>query len=134
MITILSSMAYYDQIGQFDKWTQAELSFFKSAQVPVGCAGFTVVVLTVTFHCILMAYCVSLFLRNTTWSRLGASWSAVAQVATGDVLGYLKHATEAGDNDFQARLNADGLESSKVLMKEVGGEISICISAKDKEK
>lgn len=28
MITLLTSMAYYDQMGQFDKWTQAELTSF----------------------------------------------------------------------------------------------------------
>lgn len=134
MITLLSSMAYYDQTGQFDKWTQAEVSFFKPAQVPVGFAGFTVVILTVTFHCILVAYCVLLFIRNTTSSRLGASWSAVAQVATGDVLGYLKHATQASDSDFEARLKMDGLKSSKVYLEDVHGEVSISISGKDGEK
>lgn len=134
MITLLSSMAYYDQMGQFDKWTKAELTSFKTAQVPVGYIGFTVVMITVAAHCILVAYCMSLFLRNTTLSRLGASWSAVAQVATGDVLGYLEHATQASDNDFQTRLKADGLESSKVCLQEVEGQVSISISGKDRHK
>lgn len=29
MITLLSSMTYYDQMDQFDKWTQAEVAFFE---------------------------------------------------------------------------------------------------------
>lgn len=134
MLTLLSSMAYYDQMGQFDKWTQAEMTFFQTAQVPVGYVGFTVVTLTVLAHCILVAYCVSLFLRKTTLSRLGASWSAVAQVATGDVMDYLEHAMLASDNDIQARLKADGKKSSKVRLEEVDGQVSISIIRKDEEK
>lgn len=134
MITLLSSMAYYDQMAQFDKWTQAEVTFFKTAQVPVGYVGFAVVAITVLAHCILVAHCVSLFLRKTTLSRLGASWSAVAQVATGDVMEYLEHATQASDNEVQARLKADGKESSKVCLEEVDGQVSVLITGKDEEK
>lgn len=134
MITLLSSMAYYDQMSQFDKWTQAEVTFFETAQVPVGHVGFAVVTGTVIAHCILVAYCVSLFLRKTSLSRLGASWSAVAQVATGDVMEYLGHATQASDNDFQARLKTDGKESSKACLEEVDGQVSVSIIRKDEEK
>lgn len=134
MITLLSSMAYYNQMVQFDKWTQAEVTFFETAQVPVGCFGFAIVTITVIAHCILMAYCVSLFLRETTLSRLGASWSAVAQVATGDVMEYLKHATQASDRDVQAGLKADGKKSSKTCLEEVDGQVSIFIIRKDEEK
>lgn len=134
MITLFSSMAYYDQMGQFDKWTQAKVTFFQTAQVPVGYFGFAVVTITVIGHCILVAYCVLLFLRKTALSRLGASWSAVAQVATGDVREYLGQATQASDDDFQARLKADGKHSSKVCLEEVDGQVSISIIGKDEEK
>ncbi|KAI3392944.1 hypothetical protein diail_4961 [Diaporthe ilicicola] len=121
-------------MGQFDKWTQAELTLFQTAQVPVGYVGFSVVTITVVAHCLLVAYCVSLFLRKTTLSRLGASWSSVAQVATGDVMKYLGHATWASDDDFLGRLKADGVKSSKVRLEEVDGQVSISIIAKDGEK
>lgn len=134
MITLLSSMAYYDQMVQFDKWTQGEVTFFQTAQIPVGYVGFAVVSITVAAHCILVAYCVSLFLRKTTLSRLGASWNAVAQVATGDVQEYLEHAAQGSDHDFQARLKADGKKSSKVCLEEVDGQVSISIIRKDEEK
>lgn len=134
MITLLSGITYYDQMAQFDKWTQAEVAFFKTAQVPVGYVGFAVVATTVIAHCILVAYCVSLFLRKTTLSRLGASWSAVAQVATGDIMEYLGDATQASDNDFQARLKADGKESLKACLEEVDGQVSVSIIGKDEEK
>lgn len=134
MITLLSSMAYYDQMGQFDKWTQAELTSFKTAQVPVGCAGFAVVTITVMAHCILVTHCVSLFLRKTSLSRISASWSAVAQVATGDVMEYLEHSTHASDDNLQARLKADGVEASKVRLEEVDGQVTISIIGKNGQK
>lgn len=134
MITLFSSMAYYDQLGQFDKWTQAEVTFFQTTQVPVGYIGFTVVTVTVIAHCILVSYCVSLFLQKTTLSRLGASWSAVAQVATGDVMKYLEQATQASDNDIRARLKEDGEKSSKACLEEVDGQVCISIIGKDEEK
>lgn len=134
LITLLSSMAYYDQMDYFDKWTRAEVTLFQTAQVPVGYFGVAVVKITVMAHCILVAYCVSLFLRKTTLSRLGASWSAVAQVATGDVMEYLENATQASDNDIQARLKADGRISSKVCLEEVDGQVCIFIIGKDEEK
>lgn len=133
MITLLSSMAYYDQMGQFDKWTQAEVTFFETAQVPVHYVGFAVVTITVVAHCILVVYCVSLFIRETTLSRIGASWSAVAQVATGDVMGYLEHATQASDSEVQARLKADGKKASKVYLEEVDGKVSVSIIGKHGE-
>lgn len=134
MITLLSSMAYYDQMGRFDKWTHAEVTFFETAQVPVGHVGFAIVTITVIAHCILVAYCVSLFLRKTTLSRLGASWSAVAQVATGDIMAYLEQATQASDNDLRIKLKADGKMSSKVCLEEVDGQVSISIIRRDEEK
>lgn len=134
MLTLLSSMSYYDQLDQFDMFGRAGLTSFEIAQVPTRFVGFAVVTITVVAHCILLAYCMSLFLRNTTSSRLGASWSAVAQVATCHVLGYLQHATQASDNDFQTRLKADGLDSSKVCLEEIEGQGSISISGKDEDK
>lgn len=134
MITLLSSMAYYDQMGQFDKWTQAEVTFFQTAQVPVGHVGFSVVTIAVIAHCVLVAYCVSLFLQKTNLSRIGASWSASAQVATGDVMEYLKQATQASDNDLKAKLKADGKESSKVCLEEVDGQVCVFTIGKDEEK
>lgn len=134
MITLLSSMTYYDQMGQYDKWTKAEVTFFETAQIPVGYFGFTVVTITIIAHCILVAYCVSLFLRQTTLSRLGASWSAVAQVATGDVMEYLEQATQATDDDIRARLKSDGRKSSKIRLEEIDGQVSISILGKDEEK
>lgn len=134
MITLLSSMAYYDQMSQFDKWTQAEVTSFTTTQVPVGYVGLVVVMITVAAHCVLVAYCVSLFLRKTMLSRLGASWSAVAQVATGDVVRYLGHATQASDIDIRNRLKTDGLESSRVFLKDINGQVSISISGRDEDK
>lgn len=134
MFTLLSSMTYYDQMDRFDKWTQAELTFFETAQVPVGYIGFAVVVVTVAAHWILVVYCVSLFIQKTTLSRLGASWSAVAQIATGDVMEYLEHATLASDDGFRCRLKADGKGSSKVCLEEVDGQVSVSIIGKDEDK
>lgn len=121
-------------MGQFDKWTQAQLTSFETAQVPVSYVGFAVATITVAAHCILVACCVSLSLRKTTLSRLGSSWSAAAQAITGDVMGYLGDTTQASDDDFQSRLKADGTNSSKIRLEEANGQVSISMLRKDEER
>lgn len=134
MITLLSSMIYHETLSQFQLWTEAELTSFATTQVPVGYAGFVVVMITIAAHFVLVAYCLALFFRNTALSRLGASWSSIAQVATGDFTGYLGHATQASDDDIQTRLKEDGFKSSKVCLKEIDGRVSIFICGKDEDK
>lgn len=134
MITMLSSMAYYEQMGQFDKWTQAEMSYYQTAEVPVGYAGLAVVLAMVTAHGILVSYCLVLFLRKTNLTRLGANWSAIAQVAAGDIAGLLKHATKASDDDVQKILKTDGMTLSKVRLDETGEKACISIIGKCKDR
>lgn len=134
MITVLSSMAYYEQMGQFDKWTLADLSSFETAEVPVGYTGLAVVLATVTAHGILVSYCLSLFLRKTKLTRLGASWIAIAQVATGDVRGLLTHATKSSDDEFKERLKTDGITLSEARLQEADGKASVSIVEEYKEK
>lgn len=133
MITMLSSMAYYEQMGQFDKWTQAEISYYQPAEVPVGYAGLAVVLAAVTVHGILVSYCVALFLQKTSLTRLGANWSTIAQVATGDVGGLLKDATTASDDDVQKRLKTEGAALSKVRLEETDEKASISVIGKCKD-
>lgn len=121
------------RITQTQRCTQAEMSSFQTAEVRVGYAGLAVVLATITAHGVLVSYCLTLFLQKTSLTRLGAKWSVIAQVATGDVTGLLKHATKTSDDKFQKRLRIDGMAPSKVRLEEADGEASISITGKCKE-
>ncbi|CAJ2514122.1 Uu.00g022410.m01.CDS01 [Anthostomella pinea] len=90
-ITLLSSMAYYDQIGQFDKLADAQQTFWVVADAPVGHHGLAVVVASMVAHVLVTVVILFMFLRQTSLSRLGASWSTMAQGLSGDASEYLNH-------------------------------------------
>jgi hypothetical protein len=120
MITLLSSMTYYDQMGQFDKSTAANITLFQIASVPVAYRGFVIVMVMLGIHFVTLATIVLLFLRRTFFSRLGACWSTLAKVGAGDVAEHLRYSTLLSDDQVQKEMQRHAVGHDKVQLEEVG--------------
>ncbi|KAI3321479.1 hypothetical protein HD806DRAFT_502678 [Xylariaceae sp. AK1471] len=125
MITLLSGMAYYDQIGQFDKVAEIRESLYEVADVPVGHLGLSIVIVTMLLHIIVSTIILFLFLRHTSLSRLGATWSTLAQGSSGDASVYLDHAELLSDKEIEKKMESDGVKDSRVRLEEQDGRVHL---------
>lgn len=124
MITLLSGMTYYDQMGQFDKATAANTTMFQVASVAVAYRGLAAVAAVMLVHSAAVAATLALFLRRTSFSRLGACWSALAQVATGeDVAEHLRRATLLSDGQVEEEMKKKAIGHDKVRLEVVGEDV-----------
>jgi len=128
LITVLSGMAYYDQMGLFDNSTMAEEAFFVVASVPVRRAGFVTVVVAVVVHLVLAGVVVWVFLEQTAVSRLGAAWSALAQASTGDAETHIRRSGLWGDEKVEEVMDAEGVKPLRAgLVKDRNGEVVVAV-------
>jgi hypothetical protein len=70
-ITLLASMAYYDQLAQFDNSAPVQHTFFITANVLQHYRGFLAVMIVLAMHVLLVAYVVTWFARTLRYSMLG---------------------------------------------------------------
>ena len=126
-MTLLSSMAYYDQIGQFDNASMALQTFFVVANVPVSVTGFVVVAVTVLAHLVLTSVVVCFFLRKTRFSRIGDTWSALGQAVFGDGKRYVAEAGLRSDTQIEAMMQKDGVRNARAGLRLVDGELTIAV-------
>jgi len=81
IITILTGLAYYDQLVQFNDLSNITQTDFISVTAPVKKRGLIAVSVVLGAHLVLiLGIILPLFLKQTTVSTLGNAWQAVAQV------------------------------------------------------
>ncbi|KAE9364718.1 hypothetical protein N431DRAFT_431530 [Stipitochalara longipes BDJ] len=80
IITSLASVAYYDQLQQFNDVNSITYSEFIVATARAKFRGLTGVTVVIAVHLLLMGGIVGLFLLRAKLSTVGNSWQAVAQV------------------------------------------------------
>ncbi|EPS35200.1 hypothetical protein H072_11477 [Dactylellina haptotyla CBS 200.50] len=109
----LAGSAYYDQLPQYDKWTEADTVAFVPALHPGGPhgttrtdipVGFTIVMVVIGLHFVTFLITIWLFGVRTAFSRLGDTWMAIASVSdalTSDMLdgGKMVHSAVEGDSE-----------------------------------
>jgi hypothetical protein len=98
LVTILTSLAYYDQLEQFNGLGTVAITNFVTSTVPVSHRGFIAVISVVLVHIILLAIVVALFVVETNISALGNSWQVVAQLQSDKVESVMEGAGLKTDN------------------------------------
>lgn len=89
ILTVLSGLAYYDQMLQFNGVDDVSQQAFAVATVRKHVRGIIAVLIVVGVHVVLVGVILSLFLLTTRYSTVGNAWMSVAQVygeCTRDVL------------------------------------------------
>ncbi|KAK6543624.1 Mitochondrial outer membrane protein iml2 [Orbilia ellipsospora] len=111
LLTAIASTAYYDQLQRLERLGSTYLNSFRNVSSPGGPfgtrrggtyaiqqgglfatyvkgqvpVGYTVVVVVLAAHLIIVAIILIRFIKETTFTRIGDPWQALAQVATQDV-------------------------------------------------
>ncbi|KAH8891460.1 hypothetical protein GQ53DRAFT_746570 [Thozetella sp. PMI_491] len=125
MLTLLSSMAYYDTAAQFDAVAPADVSFFVVASVPLSWRGFIVVAVTMAAHLAITIALLIKFLWDTQFSRVGATWSALAQGSYGETEAWLAGAELASDQGVESSMETEGVTSVVVGLAAENGRVGI---------
>jgi hypothetical protein len=129
MITILASMAYYDQFAQFDNTQIVEVVSFVTVNIRQHYWGFVAVCTVLTIHLILVVVIVTTFANGSRFSMLGNTWQSIAQVVTDETRNYLDIASMRTDDDIADKIKGDGKEGSLVHVRQVGTSQRVGVTA-----
>ena len=121
LITLLSSMAYYDQLGQFDNEAPISQASFVTANTPQRYRGFVAVATVLLVHLILIGIIVTTFLNGTRYSMLGNSWQSLSQAVTAETEGFLAVASMRTDDEVKMKMKDDGVKSLRVGIGQIEG-------------
>lgn len=130
MITLLSSMTYYDNLGNFDKSGEVQLTFFTASNIILSSRGFVTVTAAIAVHFVLVAVVLYLFLARTKFSRLGATWAALAHGANGETRKYLETADASGDGDIKKQMGKNNDTDVLIGIRAVEGRIGVYVKGK----
>ena len=136
LITLLSSMAYYDQIGQFDNIDAVEVSAFRTTNVPTRWRGWLAVTIHLVLHLVLSWVVLYWFVQGTKYTLLGESWQGLAQAVTAETMPYLEKATEMNDDEVKEQMTRDGLKKRRVKLGPRGkhGRVAIYLVEDEDEE
>ena len=118
-ITLLSSMAYYDQMPRFQETAETTQVFFVTVLFPRSHSGFLSVAVVLLVHNILVAIVIQKFLSESQFTVLGNYWQAVRQLYTAQTRDLLLVGGELDDRRMDSRPKEAGRETEKFRF--VGG-------------
>ena len=121
LITLLSSMAYYDQLGQFDNKAPISQTQFVTANAPQRYRGFVAVATVLLVHLILLGIIVTMFVNGTRYTMLGNSWQSVSQAVTSETEAYLAIASMKVDDEVKSKMEDDGVKSLRIGIDQIDG-------------
>lgn len=125
ILTLLSSITYYQNLGQFDNNGMVQQTFFVQTTIPQSIRGFTIVALALLVHFLLLFLIIFLFLTRTKFTRLGDSWSALAQAANGSAWIDPQRSGFLGEKEVQRHVKEKGVVNAIVGIENIDGHIGI---------
>ncbi len=114
LLTVLSSMAYYDQSAQFQTSDQVSQVYFETVLFPQQSRGFAALAVVLFLHLIIVVAIVVMFRRLTCYTMIGNAWQNVAQIVTPMTEELLNGSTLAKDSSVSRRLRQEGRITDKV--------------------
>ncbi|KAK3664935.1 carboxypeptidase Y-deficient [Elasticomyces elasticus] len=114
MITLLSGMAYYDQMPYYETTSNATQTFFANALYPQSHHGLWIVLIAMAVHLVLIGTVATVFALWTHYSFLGNHWQAVAQLDSSESRVLLAKSSMATDTEVRGQLKAAGSDGSRV--------------------
>jgi hypothetical protein len=124
IITVLSSMAYYDQMPYFrEKAEDVALVYFESLLFPHSFRRFTAVLVMLTMHCLLVLLITIAFVKSTRWTIFGDHWQTISQVVTPATECFLAQSSCATDKEVKVYLVAELREREAVNIRPLDGEV-----------
>ena len=106
--TIITGMAYYDQIPGFNNHNNVSEIFIVPTLVPRLYKGYTAVMIVLIIHLVLLAVILHLFLKQTSISTLDNAWQVIAQIMGEDTEEILARASLMPDSEVERDLEGAG--------------------------
>lgn len=129
VITILSSMAYYDQFHNFAETASAVTTvYFDTMLFPQSFRGFTAVLAITITHSLLVLLITAAFITSTRLSTLGDHWQSISQVISPATETIVAKSSCATDMEVRAYLKAEHKEhetASIQLLANGGGRVGL---------
>ena len=101
ILTVFTSMSYYDQIQQFNNANKITTTSFVVVSKPASLRGIIAVTIVASVHLLLIAYVIYQFLLNSSISTIGNAWQTVAQVVQGEAKYLVDGARLATDDKIE---------------------------------
>ena len=126
LITVLSSMVYYEHLPRFTTSTTANQASYITVQFPQAFQGLIAVIVVTFVHLATVTVIMALFLTGTRYTLLDNSWMCVAQLMRPELNGVLKGRTIVKDSmlerEMEKHSNLDkrvgiGMESGSIRLR-----------------
>jgi hypothetical protein len=125
MVTLLSSMAYYDVLPLFNRTGAVNQQFEIIANIPVRRTGLFVVIGIQAMHVVLTGVILWVYMRRSKYSTLGNPWQAVAQLVSPQTVGILEAASTCSKTEVDVVLKSSGRENLVVGLENVTGRVCL---------
>lgn len=135
LITLLASMAYYDQLAQFNNREMIQQSFFKETNLPTRYWGWLAVTIGLVIHLFVASIVLCWFMVGTKYTLLRQNWQTLAQAITPETADYVAIAVDKTDDEVKAVMKTKGgkeLMESRVRLGPLGenGKVGIYVMNK----
>ena len=129
LITTLSSMAYYDQMPQFQKTSKTSQVFFTTVLFPQSHFGFWLISIALAAHITQVTLIAIGFMMYSQHTMLGNHWQTIAQLQGPETEDLLTRTRMATDSDVKRALRIAGYESVRIGVRSLNDERSVGLSA-----
>lgn len=114
LITTLSSMAYYDQMAQFERNSNSTQAFFSTVLFPQSRLGFWLVAVILAVHRGLVSLIALGFVIISKHTLLGNHWQSIAQLQAPETEDLIAKTRMATDGEVKTALKVADYEDVRV--------------------
>jgi hypothetical protein len=125
VITVLSSMAYYDQFARFAASTNTEQVYFTTVLYPRSAKGLAALIAIISVHLVLITTVTALFATKTRFTLLRNSWLNIAQMINAETVSLLRKSTMSIDVAIEKMLEWEGKKNARARIFELGDKVQI---------
>jgi hypothetical protein len=124
IITLLASMAYYDQFPNFAETAHNVTTvYFDTFFFPQPFRGFTAVLVITIVHCLLVLLIAATFITSTRLTLLGGHWQSTSQIVSPATESFLAKSSCATDKEVRAHLEVEHRERETAMVQPLGDDM-----------
>lgn len=113
-------MAYNDRVFQFNVPTSANITIDVVVIKPEGHQFFYIVLVLIALHLVSVIFLTVLFITSERNSLLGSAWSAISQLHSGDMAGWLAVSKNKRDSEVKKIMEESGDAAIDVSITHAG--------------
>ena len=129
LITLMSSMAYYDQMPQFERSSNTSQIYFTTVLFPQSHLGFWVVSTVLAAHVALVGLIAIGFTVYSQHTLLGNHWQTIAQLQGPETEHLLSRTRMATDSEVKRAMKVAGHHDVRVGVRALEDERGVGLSA-----